>query len=61
MKATFGLATLLTVLGVAFLWFWNVYKFVECDFEAPYKCEVLHFVGIVIPPVSIATVWYDGK
>ena len=37
----------------------NFVKFTNCDFEAPYKCEVIHGVGI-IPPFSILTVWFDS-
>ena len=33
----------------------------ECDFEAPYKAEVIHAVGI-ISPVGAITGWMDfGK
>lgn len=37
----------------------NAYKFTECDFESNYKCEVIHDVGIFVPPAAIFTVWFD--
>ena len=53
------------------IWFWlivalgciggyglNAYKLTQCDFESPYKCEVVHGVGLV-PPLWVATVWFD--
>jgi hypothetical protein len=39
----------------------NLIKLTECDFEAPYKAEVIHTVGL-IPPVGMITGWLDvGK
>ena len=46
-------------LAWACTWLTNVYEVTQCDFDAPYKCEVIHTVGIVIPPASIITVWFD--
>lgn len=37
----------------------NVYKLTDCDFESPYKCEFVHGVGVIIPPASLVTVWFD--
>lgn len=37
----------------------NAYKFSECDFESNYKCEVVHGIGVFIPPTSWVTVWFD--
>lgn len=37
----------------------NIWKLTKCDFAAPYKCEVIHVMGIVAPPVSLVTVWAD--
>ena len=46
---------------VAIGWVKNVIKLANCDFEAPYKCEVIHAVGL-IPPVGMVTGWLDvGK
>lgn len=42
-------------------WVKNVVKLASCDFEAPYKAEVIHSVGL-IPIVGIFTGWMDfGK
>ena len=50
---------LLLVVGTG--WVKNIIKLSECDFEAPYKAEVVHGVGIV-PFVGMVTGWIDvGK
>lgn len=41
-------------------WILNFIKLTDCDFKSPYKCEVIHAVGI-IPPFSVATVWYNSE
>ena len=47
------------VVGVG--WVKNIIKLADCDFEAPYKAEVVHAVGL-IPPVGMITGWLDvGK
>ena len=39
----------------------NIYKLTQCDFEAPYKAEVIRAVG-VFPPVGAIVGWIDfGK
>ena len=59
---------LLPLLFVALLafaqvaaWFVNFYKVTQCDFEAPYKSEVLHGLGVFCPPAAIITVWFDSN
>lgn len=55
-----NLKTLLIVaLLVATPYIWNGYKLAGCDFESSYKCEVIHGVGVVIPPTAYITVWFD--
>lgn len=50
---------ILLVVGTG--WIKNLVKLTDCDFEAPYKAEVIHLVGIV-PPVGMVTGWLDvGK
>lgn len=44
------------ILAVAVGWIKNIIKLSECDFEAPYKAEVIHGVGL-IPPVGMVTGW----
>lgn len=41
-------------------WGVNAYKFVGCDFEAPYKGEIIHGAGL-LGPISAVTVWFDDK
>lgn len=45
---------------VAGCWIANFVKLTRCDFEAPYKGEAIHAVGL-IPVLSLATVWNDDK
>ena len=40
-------------------WIWNGFKFASCDFESNYKCEVIHGIGVLVPPTAIITVWFD--
>lgn len=50
---------ILLVVGTG--WVKNLIKLSDCDFEAPYKAEIIHAVGI-IPPVGMITGWLDvGK
>ena len=49
------------ILAVAVGWVKNLIKLTDCDFDAPYKCEIIHTVGL-IPPVGAITGWLDvGK
>ena len=41
-------------------WCINVYKLINCDFEADYKCELVHAIGVVVPPASYITVWVES-
>ncbi len=54
-----GLLGLVITILFMLSWLWNAYKVSECDFEAPYRCEVIHGVGLIVPPLSFATVWFD--
>ncbi len=61
----FTLVELLFVLVVVVgggSWIWNAVKLTSCDFESNYRCELIHGAGLVVPPMSIATVWFgdDG-
>lgn len=51
------------IIGVwvilAIVWLANAFKLSQCDFESNWKCEVIHAVGLVVPPASIVTVWFD--
>jgi len=35
----------------------NAYKLIQCDYESPWKCEAVHALGLVVPPLSLITVW----
>lgn len=57
----FTLIELIVVLVIViggWSWIWNAVKLASCDFESDYKCEVIHGVGLVIPPLSIGTAWF---
>lgn len=65
-QSGFTLFELLIVLFVVVgggSWLWNAVEFASCDFESNYKCEVIHGAGLVVPPLSIVTVWFadDSK
>jgi len=37
----------------------NAYKLTQCDYESPWKCEAVHALGLVVPPLSLITVWSE--
>ena len=41
------------------LYAFNGVKFFNCNFESDYKCEVIHGIGLAIPPAALVTVWFD--
>lgn len=50
---------MLVFMGVLLApWVCNFYKLSNCDFDSDYKCEVIHGVGVVVPPASYITVWF---
>ena len=55
-----GLAPFVIILTIGVLcltgWVKNVVKLAHCDFQSPYKAEVVHAVGI-LPPVGMITGW----
>lgn len=55
------LVVLVAVVGIGG-WVWNAVKLTSCDFESDYRCEVIHGAGLVVPPLSIVTVFFgdDG-
>lgn len=44
------------LMAIPVAWVWNMSKLFHCDFEADYRCEVLHGMGVA-PPLAIFTVW----
>ena len=60
MKGLQGIIVVIIIVGLTG-WVKNIIKLSNCDFEAPYKAEVIHAIGI-IPPVGAITGWLDlGK
>ena len=57
MKGLF-IAQVLFLLVIAISWVANVNQLIDCDFESPYKCEIIHAIGVV-PLASVVTVWFD--
>lgn len=53
---------LLIVLLFALPFIINAFKLSKCDFVEPYRCEMVHGAGLVVPPASWVTVWFgvDG-
>jgi hypothetical protein len=39
-------------------WINNIIDLIYCDFEAPFNEEVIHAIGIVVPPASLITCWF---
>ena len=70
MKSKKGFTVIELVVGIILLavvipggvgWVKNITKLAQCDFEAPYKAEAIHTIGI-IPPIGAITGWMDlGK
>jgi len=38
-------------------WFVNIYKIFQCDWDAPWKDEIIHLIGL-FPPASLIAVWF---
>jgi len=53
-------ALLVFAIWVYFIiaWVVNLVQFINQDFEAPYKGEVIRAVGVFIPPTASITVWF---
>ena len=53
---------IVVIIGGLAGWVKNIIKLSNCDFEAPYKAEVIHSIGVVVIPVGMITGWIDvGK
>ena len=53
------LLPILVVLGGVFSYVGNVIKVINCDFASDFRCEVIHGVGVIVPPASLITVWFE--
>ena len=49
---------IIAIIGSA--WLGNLYKLTQCDFDKPYKGEIIHAVGLA-GPAALVTVWFDDK
>ena len=58
LEAYFGLGIILFIAYMLISYIINFVQLTECDFEEPYKCEVIHAVGL-LPPLQAFTVWFD--
>ena len=48
------------IIAGAIGWGMNIYKMInECDFESPYKCELVRGVGTVVPIIGAVTGYMD--
>lgn len=47
-----GLIVIVIWAVFAIGWVWNVVDFVNLDFEAPYKAEIIRGAGVVVAPVG---------
>lgn len=43
---------------VGIFWIMNLIELFNCDFETPFKEEVIHLIGVFIPPLSVITFWF---
>ena len=64
-KKGFTIIELLVVIVIIFgfvPYVWNAIKLASCDFSSPYRCEIIHGIGVIVPPASLVTVWFadDG-
>jgi hypothetical protein len=60
MKLSKGLLKVQVVIVVLMLvaYVVNFIKFIENDFEAPYKSEIVNAIGVFLPPAASITVWF---
>jgi hypothetical protein len=58
MKNPVGL-TVIILFALLLLLSWpvNLVRFIQCDFKAPYKAEVIRGIGIPIVPVGIVAAY----
>ena len=59
MKLSVGSVTLSIILFVLISWVVNFIKLTNCDFAGPYKCEVIHALGL-LPLIAPFAVWFDS-
>lgn len=47
------------IFGIFGGWVYNIVKFVDCDFESPYKAEAIRGIGIPVFPVGVIVGWME--
>ncbi len=57
MKTTI-ITWIIIILLIGTGWIKDIIKLTDCDFKAPYKCEIIYGVGIV-PIIGSVTGWID--
>lgn len=58
-KSLMGLLAIYLIPATALIgsYIVNAMKLSDCDFESPYRCELIHVIGL-IPPAQVVTVWF---
>ena len=56
-KRVFGAQAVIVVLMMV-AYVVNFIKFIDNDFEAPYKSEIVNGIGVFLPPAASITVWF---
>ncbi len=60
-KKGFTLVELMVLMVVAIGiggWVWNSVKLSSCE---DFKCQVIHSAGLMVPSLSLVTVWFDDN
>lgn len=60
MKKLLSLSALMSItfyIYFAITYIINLVQFFKCDFASPYKDEIIHGIGVFIPPLNCVTVW----
>lgn len=53
-----GFWVILFYIYWAVAWVVNLIKFIGCDFDSPWKDEIIHGVGVFFALPSLVTVWF---
>lgn len=56
MKTTAGKLGAVVMIRIV-LWVVNFTKLTRCDFQSPWKCELIHGIGL-FSPVQMIAVWF---
>lgn len=53
-----GIFGILLSIYIGICWVINLIQLFNCDFDAPWKDELIHIIGVFIVPASGITVWF---